>query len=348
MPKKIGAHGTMGLAIALMVGCAANVNAPGGGGGGSNGIQPPVINALTTNPSSVTVTNGQPLTMQVAASDPNGEALSFNWSATGGTLNSTTGQLIYWVPPSTPGLYSVSVVVTDAHGASTSGSVNVTVNGQGQAVVAPSAPTAPPVPTPAVRPVSAYTVNAQTNVFTWQWQRETIDVRGWGPTQVTLQSINAPYNSVVIEYESVLSRQIAIVSVDHPVVLDLRGSAWAYCVGSAPVSGTLTLSNGSRSQIVTIDQVAPVSGGQAVSTPPHSQLICRGGEAFNDAATRTPFYQLLAVTLGPDAVRYKVLRPGDRVPASQNGSTTYVGFTDTSDGVSDNAGNWQIEAEPER
>lgn len=345
MPR-IARLSVAGVAIALLIGCESSVTVPGGGGGGTAGNRPPVIGALTANPTSITVTEGRPITLQGVASDPEGDTIAYNWTTTGGTLNSTTGQLVYWVPPTTPGTYVVSLLVTDSRGASTSGSLNIVVNEQGQAVVGPSAaPT--PVPTPSPSPVNTYRVNARTNVFAWQWQRQTIDVVDWGETAVTLESINAPYRSVIIEYEGLLSRQIAIIPVGRTLTLNFRGSAWAYCVGPSPVQGRLSLvSPGNPSQVVAVDQIAPLSGGLALSAPTNTNLLVHGGQAFVNTQPRVPFFHMLAVTVTPALVRYKVLRRGDRVP--ENDGTTYVGFTDTTDGLADNEGSWTIEAVPER
>lgn len=336
------------VSIALLIGCAQNVNTPEGGGGGGAPAGPnraPVIGALTANPTSITVTEGRPITLQAVATDPEGETLAYNWTATGGTLNSTTGQLVYWVPPSTPGTYAVSLLVTDGRGASTAGSVNIVVNEQGQAIVGPSAaPT--PAPTPSPSPLSVFTVSARTHVFAWQWQRQAIDVRNWGETRVTLESINAPYRSVIIEYEGLLSRQIAIVRAGQTLTLNFRGAAWAYCVGASPVQGRLVMEGaGDRSQVVVVDQVAPLTGGLTIGAPADTDLLVRGGQAFNDTRPRIPFFHMLAVSVSPGLVQYKVLRRGDRIP--ENAGTTYVGFTDTTDGLGDNQGSWTIEAVPE-
>lgn len=336
----------MGLVI---VGCAANVNAPGGGGGapptGQN--RPPVINALTANPTSITVTSGQPLTMQAVASDPDGETIAYNWTATGGTLNTTTGQLVYWVPPVTPGTYAVSVVVTDGRGASTSGSVNIMVNASGTAVVSPHTGSPAPSPTPTPAPVTQYTLNPRTNVFTWDWTRSAVDVRGWGTTVVTVQQLNAPYQSVICEYEGVLSRQIAVIRTGQPLELNFRGTAWVYVVGPSAVSGTVTFNSQGRSQTVPLTQAVPLTGGLAVSAPPGTNLEVRGGTALNDTDDGIPFFHMLAVSVSANAIRHQVLRQGDQVMRPEAGGTVTVGFTDTVDGLGDNSGSWTIEAIPD-
>ena len=50
------------------------------------------------------------------ASDPNGDDLSYEWSASAGSI-AGTGNEVTWNAPQTVGLYDITVVVRDAHGA---------------------------------------------------------------------------------------------------------------------------------------------------------------------------------------------------------------------------------------
>jgi hypothetical protein len=49
------------------------------------------------------------------ASDPDGDKLSYNWSASGGNI-SGTGAVVNWIAPERVGIYYVTVVVSDGHG----------------------------------------------------------------------------------------------------------------------------------------------------------------------------------------------------------------------------------------
>jgi len=49
------------------------------------------------------------------ASDPDGDELSYNWSASAGEVNGD-GDTVTWIAPVSEGSYSVAVVVTDGHG----------------------------------------------------------------------------------------------------------------------------------------------------------------------------------------------------------------------------------------
>ncbi|GEM_PF-2779430 len=76
--------------------------------GPSNGA--PTVSSLTAV--STTVAAGGLASLTVSASDPDGDALSYVWSSTAGTL-SGTGTSVYWLAPDTPGVYTISCVVSD-------------------------------------------------------------------------------------------------------------------------------------------------------------------------------------------------------------------------------------------
>lgn len=119
------------------------------GQGGRN----PIIQAYTANPTN-TSTAGQPITFQVVAHDPENEVLQFNWSATGGTLSTNTGQVVSWMPPEKPGVYTVMVTVANGRGGFVMGSQNLTVQGDGTAGLGgkPSSPVPTPTPVPTATP----------------------------------------------------------------------------------------------------------------------------------------------------------------------------------------------------
>lgn len=100
----------------------------------------PQIQALSANPTNVT--KGQPITVTIKAADPKQQPLEYTWSATGGTLSTTSGQLVQWTPPTTAGTYTINVLVSNGTGGSTAGSLNLTVDAEGKGSVGASA-TAP-------------------------------------------------------------------------------------------------------------------------------------------------------------------------------------------------------------
>jgi len=60
------------------------------------------------------------------ASDPEGDELSYSWSATGGEINGE-GALVTWIAPDSVGSYNVIVTVTDGRGGEETKQVTITV-----------------------------------------------------------------------------------------------------------------------------------------------------------------------------------------------------------------------------
>lgn len=86
--------------------------------------KPPVITSLT--PSATEVARGASCTVNCVATDPDADALTYSWTATGGAI-SGTGSTITWIAPTTEGSYSVSVSVSDGKAAAVSDSCNIQV-----------------------------------------------------------------------------------------------------------------------------------------------------------------------------------------------------------------------------
>jgi len=66
-------------------------------------------------------------TVIVEANDPEGGALSYEWSAERGALSSTAGRYVRWTAPATGGNYKIAVTVRDDKRAETQGQVTLTV-----------------------------------------------------------------------------------------------------------------------------------------------------------------------------------------------------------------------------
>ena len=83
----------------------------------------PTISSITVTPSSVAP--GGQATVVVAASDPDGDALTYSYQASAGACVGT-GSIGIWTAPSTAGAHSVTVTVSDGQ-ATASGSGMLTV-----------------------------------------------------------------------------------------------------------------------------------------------------------------------------------------------------------------------------
>ncbi len=78
---------------------------------GCNG--PPEITDITLMGDHFT---GIEYVVSAAAADPDGDTLSYSWSVTGGSLDSSSGNPIKWTMPGTAGDYDITVEVDDGNG----------------------------------------------------------------------------------------------------------------------------------------------------------------------------------------------------------------------------------------
>ncbi len=74
----------------------------------------PVISRLETEKDWVTPLSSSEV--KCVASDPDGDSLTYTWSATGGAF-SGAGPNTTWMAPGTPGTYTITVMVADSRGA---------------------------------------------------------------------------------------------------------------------------------------------------------------------------------------------------------------------------------------
>jgi len=86
--------------------------------------RPPVITSLTAD-AAWTLPSGS-LQITCEAEDPDGDDLSYVWTATGGSI-SGTGATVTWTAPEDIGEYDITVVVSDDHGGSATRTLRVSV-----------------------------------------------------------------------------------------------------------------------------------------------------------------------------------------------------------------------------
>lgn len=87
---------------------------------------PPTISAMTPASGADVAPSGT-TTATVTAADPDGDSLSYTWSATGGAFTGS-GASVTWTAPPQPGTYTLTCLVTDGRGGMAQRSVNVTVS----------------------------------------------------------------------------------------------------------------------------------------------------------------------------------------------------------------------------
>ena len=86
--------------------------------------QPPVIDSLTSQWRQVKKAMAVPI--ECAARDPDGDDLSYAWSATGGSI-SGEGAAVSWIAPDAYDTYTITVTVTDGEGGQDTESLEIGV-----------------------------------------------------------------------------------------------------------------------------------------------------------------------------------------------------------------------------
>jgi hypothetical protein len=74
----------------------------------------PVINDITL--SSASIKTGQQYDVTAAASDPDGDTLTYKWTASGGAINNDAANPMKWTAPAAIGSYTITLKVTDGKG----------------------------------------------------------------------------------------------------------------------------------------------------------------------------------------------------------------------------------------
>lgn len=97
--------------------------------------QKPIIHSISANPTNVAANKDDKITFTVVATDPDGDNLSYSWSATKGTLSSTGGQVTSWSPlrgdgKLEPGTATISVIIHDGKDV-TNSAVNIQIEAEG-------------------------------------------------------------------------------------------------------------------------------------------------------------------------------------------------------------------------
>lgn len=72
---------------------------------------PPTIASVSAAPSAVPVDGI--VALNVVASDPNGDVLTYAWTATGGTFTDAAAATTVWTAPSAAGEYEITIAVSD-------------------------------------------------------------------------------------------------------------------------------------------------------------------------------------------------------------------------------------------
>jgi hypothetical protein len=85
---------------------------------------PPVITSLVAAADWITPSGSVQVTCN--ATDPDGDELTYEWTAIAGNI-SGTGAVVNWTAPQEAGIYDITVVVRDSHGDSVTDSLHISV-----------------------------------------------------------------------------------------------------------------------------------------------------------------------------------------------------------------------------
>ena len=94
---------------------------------------PPVITSLVADREWITPFGSVQVTCN--ATDPDGDGLTYEWTATAGNI-SGTGLAVDWTAPQEVGIYDITVVVKDNHGDSATDSLHISVATEQPAIIA--------------------------------------------------------------------------------------------------------------------------------------------------------------------------------------------------------------------
>ena len=86
--------------------------------------RPPTITSLVADADWILPSGNLQVTCN--ATDPDGDELSYEWTANGGDI-SGTGAVVSWTAPQEVGMYDITVVVKDGHGSSATDSLPISV-----------------------------------------------------------------------------------------------------------------------------------------------------------------------------------------------------------------------------
>jgi len=87
--------------------------------------QSPIISSFDASPSGVLY--GESTMLTCVASDPDGDAVRYSWSASEGDITGV-GNRVTWIAPNKGGNFNITVTVSDGKGGETKGNVMVTVS----------------------------------------------------------------------------------------------------------------------------------------------------------------------------------------------------------------------------
>ena len=145
------------------------------------GNQPPVIKSITITPDTTTVAYGVTLNIVCDAEDPDGDPLTFTWSADAGTVDATR-QTCTWKAPSFDKKVVISVKVDDGKGGTTAESRTITVTANQRPVITSLTPEATTIIPGGVTSITCEANDPDGDKLSYTWSATGGTVSGQGKT----------------------------------------------------------------------------------------------------------------------------------------------------------------------
>jgi hypothetical protein len=148
----------------------------------------PIITSL--EPEAQQVVPLDSIELVCTASDPDGDELSYIWSASAGEVDGV-GDTVTWVAPASEGSYGVSVLVTDGHGGQGTDSVTIAVRTNNPPIIASLTADAGWTMPSGNLQVTCSASDPDEDELTYDWSASGGDISGtgasvaWGAPQMT-------------------------------------------------------------------------------------------------------------------------------------------------------------------
>ena len=258
-------------------------------------VNPPaVVPTIITQPTSKTLTTGQPATFTVVATGTG--AIIYQWKKSGVPISGATSST-YTIPTATPSLSGAqfTVTVSDIAGSVNSNPATLTVTAAPAVVAVPTITAQPASKAVTTGQPATFTVAATgTGTLTYQWNKGGVAIGGATSstytTPATAASDNGAQFSVTVgnSVGSVTSNSATLTVTSSTVLLNSSSSSLSFGsvnIGSNSALST-TLTNAGNSS-VTISNVT-ISGAGFSSSGVPTGLILAPGQAATLSVTFTP------------------------------------------------------------
>ncbi len=267
-------------------------------------VPPAVAPAITTQPSSITITAGQTATFSVAVTGTS--PMAYLWYKNGTAINGATSST-YATPAETTSDNNAQfdVVVSNTAGTATSNAATLTVNA---AVTAPAITTQPSSQTVTAGQTATFTVGATgTSPMTYQWSKNGAAISGATSSTYTTPAETTGDNNA--KFTAVVSNS-AGSATSNAATLTVNAAVTAPAITTQP-----------SSQTVTVGQTATFTVG-ATGTSPMTYQWSKNGAAISGATSST--YTTPAETTSDNNAQLDVVVSNSAGVATSNAATLTV------------------------